>query len=410
MWQIGSARTDITPPVGIWQAGFGARTSPSTGVHIPLHTTALAIGDGTRKAAICMNDLVGLSRPEIERIRALAAERCDGLDPGDILVCCTHTHSGPAVSTYLRGQPKDLGYIEWLCGAIAHTIVEAVGGMQPATLHRAEGRVEGFNHNRRDESGYCEKRLAWLEARDADGGVIGGIVNFTAHPTMLTGQNLLLSGDYAGVLTQELSRELDAPVGMLNGCHGNINAFPRAHTDLGIVEDHGRRLAAEVLRLRDGLVEVPDGDLDVRTRMVELTFGPPQPRALYEEIAADTEQPGYVNDWARDVLARYQGDPVDGSDQGEVMVIRIGDVAVVGIPGHAFAEVGRDIIAALPGLFVLNANHANDYLGYFGTREAHADGGYEIEFAYRFNSSFRWAMDADTTERIQQACVELARG
>jgi len=124
MWQIGSARTDITPPVGIWQAGFGARTSPSTGVHIPLHTTALAIGDGTRKAAICMNDLVGLSRPEIERIRALAAERCDGLDPGDILVCCTHTHSGPAVSTYLRGQPKDLGYIEWLCGAIAHTIVE----------------------------------------------------------------------------------------------------------------------------------------------------------------------------------------------------------------------------------------------------------------------------------------------
>ncbi len=408
MLQIGADTTDITPPVGIWQAGFSSREEPSQGIHIPLYSRAFVFTDGKRCTALSTNDLVGLSRPEILKIRKAAAAQCEGLDESDIMIACTHTHGGPAVSTYLRGQAKDFHYIQRLCGMIADTISEAHKSVQPASPYCAATEVEGFNHNRRNDKQYCDKRLAWLEAKNEAGDLIAGIVNFTAHPTMLTGENYLISGDYAGVLAQELERQLSAPVGMINGCHGNINACPRAHTDYALVEDHGRRLAAETLKLRDALQAVDADRVEVRSRIVELTFGPPRPKALYEQLAADEDQPDFVRDWARDVMEKYPGDPVDGTEQGEVMVISMGPVAIVGIPGHVFAEIGRDIIAALPEKCVFIANHANDYLGYFGTRQGHEEGGYEVEFAYRFNSSFRWALDADTTYRIQDAAIALS--
>ncbi len=408
MLKIGASRTEITPRAGIWQAGFSARDRPSEGVHIPLYTRAFVFSDGERCAAVSTNDLVGLSRPEIVKIRKAAAMQCDGLSESDIMISCTHTHSGPAVSSYLRGQPKDWDYIERLCLMIADTIADAYRNMRSGRLYCDATEVEGFNHNRRNEEDYCEKRLAWLEARNEEQEFMGGIVNFTAHPTMLTGY--LLSGDYAGVLTQHMEQQLGAPVGMINGCHGNINAHPRAREDYVVVDDHGARLAEETLRLRDAPEDAEVEGVVVRSRMVEVTFGPAQPRSVYEEVAADEEQPDFVREWANDVMAKYPGDPVDGSEEGEVMVIQLGRAVIIGIPGHAFAEIGRDIMAALPDKCVFIANHANDYLGYFGTQQAHEEGGYEVEFAYRFNSSFRWAMDADTTYRIQNAAIELANG
>ncbi len=407
MIKIGASRTDITPDVGIWQAGFGGRDRPSEGVHIPLYTRAFAFSDGQRCAAVVTNDLVGLSRPEIIKIRKGAARQCEGLSESDIMISCTHTHSGPAVSSYLRGQPKDWDYIERLCLMISDTITEAYREMQRGRLYFDATEVEGFNHNRRNEAGYREKRLAWLEAQDEQGQFIGGLVNFTAHPTMLTGY--MLSGDYAGVLTQQMERQLGGTVGMINGCHGNINAYPRAREDYAVVDDHGARLAEQALRLRDAPEDVEAEQVAVRSRMVEVTFGPAQPRSVYEVIAADEDERDFVREWANDVLATYPGDPVEGADEGEVMAIQLGRAVIIGIPGHAFAEIGRDIVAALPEKLVLIANHANDYLGYFGTREGHDEGGYEVEFAYRFNSSFRWAMDADTTYRMQDAAIELAR-
>lgn len=408
MIKTGASEVDITPEVGIWLAGFAARTKRSEGIHSRLYSRAFAFGDGEKWAVLSTNDLIGLARPEIMTIRKLAAARCPGLLEEDIMVTCTHTHSGPAVSTCLRGQPHDYGYIEKLCLMIADNIAEAVKTARPGRLFYARGEVNGFNHNRRNEALYCERGLFWLEAHDSNDNLICGIVNFTAHPSMLTGY--LISGDYAGVLAQVLEKDLRCTVGMINGCHGNINGYPRAGENYSLVDTHGAGLAAETLQLRKSIVRVPGNRVQVRRQMVELTFGSPRPRSYYEEISKKLDEPDFVRKWASDVMARYPGEPVDGAEEGEVMVIHLGEAAIIGIPGHAFAETGRDIMAALPGKPVFIANHANDYLGYFGTEQGHREGGYELELAYRFNSSFRWAIDSDTTYRMQNAAINLAYG
>jgi len=64
--------------------------------------------------------------------------------------------------------------------------------------------------------------------------------------------------------------------------------------------------------------------------------------------------------------------------EGELQVLRLGDVAIVGLPGEPFSAIGLEIKerAAVPHPFVVG--YANDYLGYFPTPRAWEQGGYEM--------------------------------
>ncbi len=54
----GTAKADVTPPVGGPMYGYGARgANVSTGVHDPLYAKAIVFDDGTTKLAIASLDL-----------------------------------------------------------------------------------------------------------------------------------------------------------------------------------------------------------------------------------------------------------------------------------------------------------------------------------------------------------------
>jgi hypothetical protein len=65
-------------------------------------------------------------------------------------------------------------------------------------------------------------------------------------------------------------------------------------------------------------------------------------------------------------------------DQVEVMVIRIGDIAIVGMPGEPFSEIGQNIKLFSPAKRTLIFELANGGLGYFPDRKAFTQGGYEV--------------------------------
>ena len=65
-------------------------------------------------------------------------------------------------------------------------------------------------------------------------------------------------------------------------------------------------------------------------------------------------------------------------DEVEVLAIRVGDVAVVGLPGEVFCEFGLQLKRRSPAAHTLVVELANDAIGYLPTREAFAQGGYEV--------------------------------
>src|SRR5437588_1274941 len=91
--QIGAAEIDITPPIGHRMAGyFDERLA--TAIHDPLKAKAIVLGQGHEQIAMVFCDLVGLSLNVTTNARAQASQKT-GIPFSHIVICATHTHTGP---------------------------------------------------------------------------------------------------------------------------------------------------------------------------------------------------------------------------------------------------------------------------------------------------------------------------
>src|SRR5438093_1860930 len=91
--QIGAAEIDITPPIGHRMAGyFDERLA--TGVHDPLKAKALVLQQSKERIALVFCDLVGVSLNITTNARAQASQKT-GIPVAHIMICATHSHTGP---------------------------------------------------------------------------------------------------------------------------------------------------------------------------------------------------------------------------------------------------------------------------------------------------------------------------
>ena len=108
--KIGMGETIITPPnpVGVPMAGY-RRESNSTGIHDDLYARSLAIEgeDGTSVMLMTLG-IVNLYGPQrLQQIREGISEKT-GLPEENILISCTHTHSGPSIGAAGEAYQKFL--------------------------------------------------------------------------------------------------------------------------------------------------------------------------------------------------------------------------------------------------------------------------------------------------------------
>jgi len=68
----------------------------------------------------------------------------------------------------------------------------------------------------------------------------------------------------------------------------------------------------------------------------------------------------------------------------EIQVLRIGDVAIVAIPGEPFAEMALEIRARSKFKHTVVAGYSNGCIGYMPTPESYAQGGYEVDSSYKY--------------------------
>jgi len=102
--KAGAAVVDITPPLGIKMEGYIVERV-ARDVHDPLLAKALVLdcSDATLVVVVC--DLIGVERKCLDEAKRRIYERT-GIPPTNVLICCTHTHTGPDVD--------DMGYGELL--------------------------------------------------------------------------------------------------------------------------------------------------------------------------------------------------------------------------------------------------------------------------------------------------------
>ncbi len=441
--RVGTGSADITPPPGLPLMGNFRDDYAARGTHDPLWAHAIVFADehGTKAGLLAVDNCM-LARENVALVRETIAAGCD-VPPQNVLVHATHTHSGPAASGIL-GMDNEVaphwGAIETFLRKAASAVIEANRRLEEASLgvgHVTEDRVS-FNRRLRRRDGTTQMNWEALQPGFDLAQVAGAwgpidpemvcltvgrkgmpriaLVHFGLHPAILAGDNWLYSADYPGYLRNALSQSLGegAACLFLNGCCGDVNHVD--YRDLGqgrgyeMAERVGGLLAASAQRAIDTAEPLSAICLRVAREHVllhRLKISPSE-RQWCEQVLeeAQTRPPGGQVDGLPDAyfarlrleMARVENEP----DPVEVMVMRIGDAAIVGIPGETFCELGLAIKRRSPTRHTLVAGLCNDAIGYLPTRTAFEQGGYETTVGSTF-------YEPGSAERLVEAAVRLLK-
>src|SRR5690349_21141204 len=142
----GAASRIITPRLGeqpVFLAGFqGDRRA--TAIHSELYARALALRLDERAFVLVACDLIGLGLPDVQDIRAMLAGR--DVD-AELVVACTHTHSGPDTIGLWGPDQATSGvhapYMAAVKQAVVEAAVEALTFCCPVQMRCATGTLPG---------------------------------------------------------------------------------------------------------------------------------------------------------------------------------------------------------------------------------------------------------------------------
>ncbi len=419
---VGAAEIDITPPLGVSLCGYFVDRKAS-GVLDPLFAHAFVLRQGDEAVVLVSGDLIFPSRRVTAEARRLIEQNL-GVPGERVLVHATHTHTGPFVDRELPWDEAgsalfpgalDESYLAMLPRRLASAAQAAWKRLQPAPgLGWAVGEVEGiaFNRRFRMKDGSVRTNPGRLNpdivepAAPADPSVLvawaGGdspaLVNFAVHQDITGGDQI--SADMPAHMNAVLRRALGRgmPAFYFNGCCGDINHIDVSKPD-GDGYEHsvrmGQTLAGEVLKTLPWIEPKPVDAVAGATRVVEIPVRQvsadelARAEALLAEAGSDVQWPENTEVDSEEGFRRLQILWAHGTvslaratrktDRVEVQALRLGDLAVVGLPGEIFCEHGLRIKAQAPFPAVMVVELANEWHGYIPTRRAFEEGGYETQ-------------------------------
>jgi hypothetical protein len=429
--RAGAATLDITPPVGVALAGsFTARYA--TGIADPLSCRAVVLEDGAGpggRIALVLCDLICMPGATVRAVRERLAGGTD-VPPDRILIAGTHTHTA-ASPTGLLGTPPASEYMAALPERIATAIGMAAQRLRPARAAWGAGEEGGVVFNRRFRMrdgtvrmnpgrrnpdalapvGPVDPQLGVLWIEGEDGVPIACLASYALHYVGTDGA-ALVSADYFGAYDRWLRRIFGPEVVpfLFNGASGDVNNVdvhdPAQLSGRRQAERVAGILAGETLRVVQRAApaatrEVPlgavgarlpfqrkaitAGDLEVAGRLLALPEDvPPAERRARAGAGAAGPFSWVVGQPLPDeVLVQYAAEcrrlaELPLAQETELIALRVGDCAWIGLPGEIFVELGLAIKASSPFAPTLVASLANDYVGYVPTRRAaEMEGGYE---------------------------------
>ena len=421
----GLAQCDITPPPGLPMDGYDARQGSAEGVQDPLFARVLYLSDGSMSACIVSLELLGVGNPLAERLRRGIAATT-GVDPDDVIVAASHTHSGPSgFATSLPRSREATRHVDSVTRRLLDAAAEARRTARPCSLAFAQRPTIGIAANRITPDGPVDPNVRVIHILDASTAALRGmIVHFACHPTVLGEDNLSYSGDFVGRALHQLERAYRVPCLFLQGAAADVSTrFTRR-----------ARSSAEADRLADALVAAVRGTFGDPSRELGAALSSAHARVQLPRRAApnrDTLE-ALVRATSEDAerVARATGEPSTRSAglarrlqtklaaaehllraqaprqasttpiTATLTGLGVGDIVLVSVPGELFHGTARTI--AGHGEAWLPITLANDYLGYFPSREAVADAEYEA-----LTSPFDDAATAELANGITRLVAEL---
>ena len=425
----GAARIKLEPPLGLGMAGYGNRVGSAAGVHDDLAVQALVLSDGASKVAIAGVDVLALGQRIAYDVRERVAAKSD-IDADAIMICATHTHSGPTFNIFAtpRADAKavDGRSLEWeraIPEKIAGAIIRANENLEAASIRAGSAPFTlGTNRRLMRPSGQIQLAANYRGVADGDAQVLGVfnrrseaiafVLNYPCHGVVLCEDNLLYSRDWPGFAMDEIERAAFAGSSkaaisiFLQGATGNID--PRSRGNFDVAEENGRAMGRAAFDAIRSAEPFTDGHISSRRLALKLKLkSHDDALSIARECVAQTEASvnnhrggdGYQLKRLRDhhaqslsALAALESieeqnrrdrrvDMARRELSTSLTIVTVGDIAMVGIPGEPFVELGLALRRNPNFAHTFVVGYCNDLIGYIPTCAAYEEGGYEVDTA-----------------------------
>jgi len=293
--RVGFARVDVTPEVPVKLAGYGTfffsedECRWSTGIHDPLFASAVAFDDpdGAAPVILVVLDLVGLMVDDIATIQRGIADAL-GVGERSVVVASTHAHHGPdtiglwgVIVPPISGRQEEV--VQRILSGAVQAGIYAWNSRVPATLEYAVGEEADLHENIifDDPHRTIDDTMTLLAAYDEERRLLGTLMNWACHPTIMGQNSTLVSSDFAGAYYRIMGEELEGTHIYVNGTLGAM--IQPVHRWLGPdawdeVDRVGRGLADDARSLLTGATRVDDPGIrfletrDVPVRMWNLQY------------------------------------------------------------------------------------------------------------------------------------------
>lgn len=389
--RVGSAAVPLIGDDTMVMAG-GIGPWHAAGQEGELRATAVVYGNATAGTfAIVGCDVLFVTRDLVDAALAEVEART-GIPPSHVLVNASHTHSAPS-TVRVHGY----GPVEKFRKSVQKAIVDAVvaaheNAKDGCRFRYGLGAEYSVGENSRlllsDNTifwtGPSEDRVRPTDPFDpdlpvlafygADNALRAAVYNHSTH-TIGTVGGMVRSPSFYGLAAQQLERELGATVCFLEGASGSTHNL---HLTTPVMID---RIKAAV---RDTLSNV---ETRPTTRLAAIRRPFTFKVRTFDEAVEDEKVASYcrkrIPTAAESTIEvfrtmREELRPAQGSARETYLqAMRIGDVAVVGVPAEFFTVLGIEIKRRSPFADTVVAELANDWIGYVGDRKGYERGGYQ---------------------------------
>ncbi|MBO5941074.1 MAG: hypothetical protein J6R18_07770 [Kiritimatiellae bacterium] len=426
-FMAGYAKTDITPPLGVFMPGY-YKVRRAKEILDPLSVVCVAFSDGKTKAVVMQLDTEAVSDMVADQMRD-AIVKATGIDRNAIIIHASHTHDGGQLAmktnTAKEDEISDI-YRRMAVSRVADAAVNAIRDLKPAKLSYQRSVAKRISFGRRylmkdgkvrtnpgvnnpDIVGPygdpADEEVQVLRI-DCEGADPICVINFQTHPDVVG--NETITADWPG-LTRTVFEA--ATLGktrciVINGTQGDVNhvnVMPRPGERNGLKRDFddvdrgydhawhmANVLASSALSVWMKCIPMEAGDVRFTTVNVKVPANK----------AKDSDEKNLK--WAQDVWAKHKaGKPLPwkamelttevaragriirmsthpGVHEIPLFGISIGKAVAFGaFPGEPFNKIGVEVKKASPFKMTIMACLTNGSRGYFPFSDAYKTGGYE---------------------------------
>jgi len=382
-----TSRVDLTPPLELQFSlgGYGDRMNkPAEGVHDSIWVKAVILSDGQKKYAIVTLDILAL--PPNVKPQVLEALSSSGWHTDNLMVLPSHSHTSldmsalnnknnlnnPYIGIY---QPKLLDFV---IEAIVAAVRLADTNLQPVSIGTGRDILMGMNRNRRKDAA-VDRDLTVTRIDLVNGKPLLALVNWTAHPTITSDEDMLVSAEWPGYLQRELESSIGKGVLAMyyNGAEGDQSVLVKTKSGdhYQKAEWYGREIGKKAFDIYQTIKTATESIFEYNSLLVSLPQ--PQMHPLFESTGG--AEYGMNEQNAKYILnAMCPG-------KTNITALRVGDWLLVGAPGELTYELGEPIKKHLldQGIhYPVIGGMANEWISYILSKEQYQKGGYETSVSF----------------------------